>query len=71
MSTDYQKLSQAYHAANVNKKKHILQEETNVLWREIKKGEKQFDVWCSFDTLLEDNEDLDLDQGDILEFDQS
>ena len=44
MSTDYQKLSQAYHAANVNKKKHILQEETNVLWREIKKGEKQFDV---------------------------
>ena len=43
MSTDYQKLSQAYHAANVNKKKHILQEETNVLWREIKKGEKQFD----------------------------
>ena len=26
---------------------------------------------CSFDTLLEDNNDLDLDQGDILEFDQS
>ena len=43
MSNDYQKLSHAYHAANVNKKKHILQEETNVLWREIKKGEKQFD----------------------------
>ena len=43
MSNDYQKLSQAYNAANLNKKGHILQEETNVLWREIKKVEKQFD----------------------------
>ena len=43
MHTDYHKLSQAYHAAFVNKKKRILQEETNVLWREIKSGEKQFD----------------------------
>ena len=43
MSNNYQKLSQAYNAANLNKKGHILQEETNVLWREIKKGEKLFD----------------------------